>query len=67
MLTQCIDAALVEAQTPYRAIITHASAPLRRPWIVKEHNDACFIVKEPPGRRSAISISKRSPAASGLA
>ena len=46
MLTQCIDAALVEAQTPYRAIITHASAPLPPPWIVKEHNDACFIVKE---------------------
>ena len=31
------------------------------PWIVEEHNDACFIVKGATGRRSATSISRRSP------
>jgi hypothetical protein len=25
------------------------------PWIVDEHNNACFIVKDASGRRSAIS------------
>jgi hypothetical protein len=30
------------------------------PWTIDEMNDACFIVRDKTGRRSAISISSRS-------
>jgi len=39
--------------------------PARRfppPWSVDEMNDACFIVRDANGRRSAISISRMSRA-----
>ena len=43
-----------------------ASVPSARrfppPWTIDEANDACFIVRDNTGRRSAISISRMSPA-----
>jgi hypothetical protein len=36
------------------------------PWVIEEHDKACFIVKDAAGRPLRISISRTSPTMRGL-